>query len=75
MLSRQGFCYTPSNCCFFSDVTSRLMSRSSEGGAISLPLPQRYDCDCMATPATGGGAIVCLGPSDMNSHTSIHDIF
>lgn len=44
------------NCCFFSpsDVASRLLSRSSEGGAITVPLPQltRYDCEVNA-PVTG----------------------
>ncbi|XP_073689974.1 hypoxia inducible factor 1 subunit alpha a [Garra rufa] len=33
-----------------SDVASRLLSRSSEGGAIAMPLPQltRYDCEVNA---------------------------
>ncbi|XP_051773686.1 hypoxia inducible factor 1 subunit alpha a isoform X2 [Ctenopharyngodon idella] len=37
-----------------SDVASRLLSRSSEGGAITMPLPQltRYDCEVNA-PVTG----------------------
>lgn len=48
---------TVSNCsfCFFcTDVASRLLSRSSEGGAITMPLPQltRYDCEVNA-PVTG----------------------
>ncbi|XP_051507951.1 hypoxia-inducible factor 1-alpha-like isoform X2 [Myxocyprinus asiaticus] len=36
-----------------SDVASRLMSRSSEGGVISVPLPQltRYDCEVNAPVA------------------------
>lgn len=40
--------------CSPSDVASRLLSRSSEGGAISMPLPQltRYDCEVNA-PVTG----------------------
>lgn len=39
---------------FPSDVASRLFSRSSEGGAITMPLPQltRYDCEVNA-PVTG----------------------
>lgn len=39
---------------FSSDVASRLMSRSSDGGALSLSLPQltRYDCD-VNVPVTG----------------------
>nr|WLF82681.1 hypoxia-inducible factor 1 alpha A [Tor putitora] len=37
-----------------SDVASRLLSRSTEGGAITMPLPQltRYDCEVNA-PVTG----------------------
>ncbi|XP_059373297.1 hypoxia-inducible factor 1-alpha-like [Carassius carassius] len=37
-----------------SDVARRLLSRSSEGGAITMPLPQltRYDCEVNA-PVTG----------------------
>uniref|UniRef100_A0A672PSZ2 Hypoxia-inducible factor 1-alpha n=1 Tax=Sinocyclocheilus grahami TaxID=75366 RepID=A0A672PSZ2_SINGR len=37
-----------------SDVASRLLSRSSEGGAIMMPLPQltRYDCE-VNVPVTG----------------------
>nr|AJG42177.1 hypoxia-inducible factor 1 alpha A [Gymnodiptychus pachycheilus] len=37
-----------------SDVASRLLSRSSEGGAVTMPLPQitRYDCEVNA-PVTG----------------------
>uniref|UniRef100_A0A9J8DBJ8 Hypoxia-inducible factor 1-alpha n=2 Tax=Cyprinus carpio TaxID=7962 RepID=A0A9J8DBJ8_CYPCA len=37
-----------------SDVASRLLSRSSEGGAVTMPLPQlnRYDCE-VNVPVTG----------------------
>uniref|UniRef100_A0A673GQ52 Hypoxia-inducible factor 1-alpha n=1 Tax=Sinocyclocheilus rhinocerous TaxID=307959 RepID=A0A673GQ52_9TELE len=37
-----------------SDVASRLLSRSSEGGAVMMPLPQltRYDCE-VNVPVTG----------------------
>ncbi|KAG1950368.1 hypoxia inducible factor 1 subunit alpha a isoform X2 [Pimephales promelas] len=37
-----------------SDVASRLLSRSSEGGTITMPLPQltRYDCE-VNVPVTG----------------------
>nr|XP_055026005.1 hypoxia inducible factor 1 subunit alpha a isoform X2 [Misgurnus anguillicaudatus] len=35
-----------------SDVASRLLSRSSDGGALSLPQLTRYDCD-VNVPVTG----------------------
>uniref|UniRef100_A0A8C1T3M0 Hypoxia-inducible factor 1-alpha n=1 Tax=Cyprinus carpio TaxID=7962 RepID=A0A8C1T3M0_CYPCA len=39
---------------FPTDVASRLLSRSSEGGAVTMPLPQlnRYDCE-VNVPVTG----------------------
>lgn len=47
--------YCSFSICFFSsDVASRLLSRSSEGGAVTMPLPQltRYDCE-VNVPVTG----------------------
>lgn len=48
---------TVTNCSFSvfpTDVASRLLSRSSEGGDVMMPLPQltRYDCEVNA-PVTG----------------------
>ncbi len=48
---------TVTNCSssvFPTDVASRLLSRSSEGGAVTMPLPQltRYVCEVNA-PVTG----------------------